>query len=65
MRPSDTEPMQDQLEALSDAENRRLLDDPEIPEDVKSEIRDRLEVFRERDLEAALPEGTSVAAEAR
>ena len=52
MRPTDMEPEQSELENFLDDEERTLLDDPSVPDDVKAEIRERLERFRERDLEA-------------
>lgn len=60
MRPTDIEPEQGELEAYLDDEERGLLDDPEVPEDVKTEIRERLERFREEDLEAELGEDTGL-----
>jgi hypothetical protein len=56
MRPSDMEPQQQELEDLLDDEERRLLDDPGVPEDVKAEIQERLDRFRDQDLEAELAE---------
>lgn len=52
MRPTDFEPKQEELEAFLDDEESKLLDDAEVPEDVKAEIRERLERFREQDIEA-------------
>jgi hypothetical protein len=52
MRPTDMEPNQEELESFLDDEERMLLDDAAVPDDVKTEIRERLERFRERDLEA-------------
>lgn len=52
MRPTDFEPKQEELEAFLDDEERKLLDDPDVPEDVKAEIWERLERFREQDLDA-------------
>ena len=56
MRPTDMEPEQRELEALLDDEERKLLDDPDVPDDVKAEIGERLKRFREEDLEAELAE---------
>jgi hypothetical protein len=52
MQPIDTEPDQEELEEFLDDEERRLLDSPNVPDDVKAEVSERLERFRERDLEA-------------
>ncbi|HVA26557.1 MAG TPA: hypothetical protein VNF68_00120 [Candidatus Baltobacteraceae bacterium] len=51
MRPTDMEPKQEELEEFLDDEERGLLNDPDVPDDVKAEIRERLERFREEDLE--------------
>ncbi|MGB8907558.1 MAG: hypothetical protein WCC84_02290 [Candidatus Cybelea sp.] len=51
MRPTDTDPAQQELEALLDDEERLLLAQPNVPEEVKAEIATRLERFREDDLE--------------
>lgn len=59
MRPTDMEPEQRELEALLEGEEQRLLDDPDVPEDVKAEVRERLRRFRDEELEAELPEGTA------
>jgi hypothetical protein len=53
LRPSDNEPVQEELEAFLDDEDRALLNDPKVPDDVKAEIADRLTNFAEEDLEAA------------
>lgn len=52
MRPTDMEPQPDELEDFLEDEERALLDDAGVPDEVKTEIRERLERFRERDLEA-------------
>ncbi len=52
MRPSDTEPVQEELEVLLDGEEQELLAALEVPDDVKVEIDERLARFREADLEA-------------
>ena len=52
MRPTDEEPAQEELETLLDDEDRTLLDEAEVPDEVKTEIATRLEVFREDDLDA-------------
>ncbi len=43
MQPPDNDPGSDELEGLRDEEDRRLLDNPSVPDDVKSEVADRLE----------------------
>jgi len=50
MRPED-EPEQKEIESIVTDEERRALEDPAVPDDVKSEIAERLERYRERDLE--------------
>lgn len=57
MRPPDEEPVQQQIEALVTDEERRALDNPNVPEDVKNEIRERLERFRAADSEREHQEG--------
>jgi hypothetical protein len=52
VRPTDMEPAQQELEALLDVEEREALEEMEVPEEVKVEIDERLERFREEDLEA-------------
>lgn len=59
MRPTDMEPGQEELEELLDGEERALLDDPNVPDDVKAEVRERLRRSQDAELEAELPEGTS------
>lgn len=49
MRPSETEPAQRDIEALVTDEERRALAQPDVPEEVKSEISERLERFAEED----------------
>lgn len=51
MRPTDEEPDQPEIEKLLTGEERRLIEKPEVPEDVKAEILERLEGFDESDLE--------------
>jgi hypothetical protein len=57
MRPPDNEPPEQDIEALVTDEERRLLDDPETPEDAKVEIAARLERFEEVDTEEARGDG--------
>jgi hypothetical protein len=51
MRPTDEEPDQPEIEKLVTGEERRLIQKPEVPDDVKAEILERLDVFEESDLE--------------
>lgn len=51
MRPNEKEPVETEIEALCTDEERRLLSDPDVPEDVKNEIRERLDTFEETDAE--------------
>lgn len=53
MRPTDQEPDEQEIEKLVTGEERRLIDKPEVPEEVKTEILERLEGFEESDLERA------------
>jgi hypothetical protein len=47
MRPPDNDPGSDELEDLRDDEDRGLLENPSVPDDVKSEVAERLERFRD------------------
>ena len=51
MHTPEDEPAQKDIESLITDEERRALEDPNVPEEVKSEIAERLERFRERDME--------------
>lgn len=51
MRPSENEPVERDIEALCTDEERRILQDPNVPEDVKNEIRERLDTFQDLDAE--------------
>ena len=51
MRTPENEPAQNEIESMLTAEERQALQDPTVPEDVKSEIAERLERFREQDME--------------
>jgi hypothetical protein len=51
MRPPENEPDAEELEQLLDDEDRRLLDNPVVPDDVKSEVEERLDRWREEELE--------------
>jgi hypothetical protein len=52
VRPTDMEPGQQELETLLDVEEQEALEEMEVPDEVKVEIDERLERFREEDLEA-------------
>jgi len=54
-RPAD-QPAHDEVEDLGVAEERDTLDEPGIPDDVKSEIDERIEVLRDSDLDHELPD---------
>ncbi|HVA33088.1 MAG TPA: hypothetical protein VNG31_03000 [Candidatus Baltobacteraceae bacterium] len=56
MRPTDPEPPPQELEALLTDEERRVLDGPDVPEDVKTEIFERLERRRTAELEGLAPD---------
>jgi hypothetical protein len=43
MRPPDNEPRPEELETLFEGEERSLLDNPAVPDEVKAEVTDRLE----------------------
>jgi hypothetical protein len=47
MRPPLNEPDDEQLEELVDNEDRDLLGKPDVPDDVKAEITERLDRFRD------------------
>jgi hypothetical protein len=57
MRPPDNEPDSEEIETLLDDEDRRVLERPDVPEDVKSEITERLDRWREEDLEEETQDG--------
>ena len=46
------EPLQEELETLLDGEEQEALEEMEVPDEVKVEIDERVERFREKDLEA-------------
>lgn len=56
MRPPDNEPVQAQIEMVVTDEERQALEDPDVPEEVKAEIVERLERFRQADLAQARAE---------
>ncbi len=43
MRPPDNDPGPEELEALLEGEERSLLDNPAVPDDVKAEVTERLD----------------------
>lgn len=51
MRPNEKEPQDPEIEALVTDEERRLLENPDVPDDVKTEIGERLDTFHEVDAE--------------
>jgi hypothetical protein len=51
MRPPENEPDSQELETLLDDEDRALLENPNVPDDVKSEVAERLERLHDEDLE--------------
>ncbi len=51
MWPTENEPAQEAIEALVTDEERDVLMNPDVPDDVKDEIRERLDSFHESDLE--------------
>ncbi|MDE2480563.1 MAG: hypothetical protein KGN02_00035 [bacterium] len=57
MRPTDAEPTEEELDELLTDEERRLLARGDLPDDVRAEIRDRLERRRIEELEEELPDG--------
>lgn len=57
MRPTDQEPTEEELDDLLTDEERRLLARDDLPDDIRAEIRDRLERRRIEELESELPDG--------
>jgi len=51
MTTPDNEPNAEELEKLRDEEDRRLLDRPDVPDDVKAEVNERLERLEDEELE--------------
>jgi hypothetical protein len=47
----DNDPPKTDIEAFIDDEERSLLSDPKVPDEVKNEIRERLDMFRDLDAE--------------
>jgi hypothetical protein len=57
MRPPHDEPDSEELEELLDGEDRGLLERPDVPDDVKSEVNERLERFGDELLEDETEDG--------
>jgi hypothetical protein len=53
MRPRDQEPVQNEFEKVIEDEERDIIKKPDVPDDVKSEIYERLERIEESDRESA------------
>lgn len=51
MQPPENDPSQNEIEAIDTDEERQALADPIVPDDVKAEIMERLERFKESDLD--------------
>jgi hypothetical protein len=51
MERPDNEPQQSSIERLLTEEERRILSDSKVPDETKAEIMERLERYREADLE--------------
>ncbi len=51
MQPPENEPTQEEIDALVTGENRRVLEIPSVPDDVKAEIQEQLERHEEDDLD--------------
>jgi hypothetical protein len=54
MRPPDNEPSPEDLEKLRDEERRELLEKPDVPDEVKSEVTERLARLDDEELEDEL-----------
>jgi hypothetical protein len=54
MRPPHNEPDSEEIEILRDDEERAMLDNPSVPDDVKAEADERLKRFADEDLEAEI-----------
>jgi hypothetical protein len=54
MRPPEKEP---ERESLQDDEDRALLDNPNVPDEVKSEISERLDRWHDEELEDEIEDG--------
>lgn len=51
MRPPENEPDSEEMRTLLEDEERGLLDKPEVPDEVKSEVNERLERVHEKELD--------------
>lgn len=51
MRPPENDPDSDEIETVLEDEERGLLDKPEVPDDVKSEVNERFERYHEEELD--------------
>ncbi len=51
MRPPDNEPGPEELESLFEDEERSLLENPAVPDDVKAEVTERLDRYGDEILE--------------
>ncbi len=51
MRPPEKNPNTDEFERLLDDEDRELLEKPDVPDDVKAEVTERLERRHEDELD--------------
>jgi hypothetical protein len=58
MRPPENEPSPEELQHLLDEEERGILKRADVPDDVKSEVSERLERSDEDDLEEELEDET-------
>jgi hypothetical protein len=56
MHAPENEPVQQDIERLVTDEERQALADPAVPDDVKAEIMDRLNRFRESDIDESRAE---------
>lgn len=54
MTTPDNEPNAEELHKLRDEEDRRLLERPDVPDDVKAEVNERLERLEDEELEEEL-----------
>ncbi|HTA56070.1 MAG TPA: hypothetical protein VK755_15095 [Candidatus Acidoferrales bacterium] len=57
MRPPLNEPDDQELEELVDDEDRDLLGKPDVPDDVKAEITERLDRFRDEEYADEIEDG--------
>lgn len=57
MRPLDNEPNSNEIETLLEDEERRILDNPIVPDEVKAEVTERLQHFEDELLEEETEDG--------